>query len=219
MFKKDYDVDYEVSSKNKDAPHAARRRIIRAFLTPTSQPLQTLFEGLRNQKIRVSDGLSQYNAWWGYRGKLWDDELCLGTLFEPTPEESSQEPKLQETYEPSDGSPVQKQCGPYNPRCHERNDTQQQNYGYGSQSGPTPRDRSEEDSNHIHRTSQSQSAEYIYVPCNEPHVVSLPQNPPGPFEAHCPPYDYGDGSRLRATQFPQNQFQNDREEQAVNQLQ
>ena len=36
--------------------------------------------------------------------------------------------------DPSDGSPVQQQCRPYNPRCHERDDTQQLNYLDGSQS-------------------------------------------------------------------------------------
>ena len=57
-------------------------------------------EGLRNQKFQVSDGSSQYNAWRGHYEKLWDDKLYLETLFEPTSEESSQEPKFQEQYEP-----------------------------------------------------------------------------------------------------------------------
>ena len=71
------------------------------------------------------------------------------------------------------------------------------------------------DSNHIHRLPQTQSEEYIYVPCKEPHIVRSPQHPPEPFKAQFSPYDDGDGSRLHANQFPQNRFQSDRDEQGT----
>ena len=47
---------------SEDAREAARRRILRAFLTPTPQPLQTLPERLSNDKIQAADGPGLYNA-------------------------------------------------------------------------------------------------------------------------------------------------------------